>query len=383
MQTTESGKGFEIPKLNEKQFSIWKVKIKFYMRIKGLEHTLMENSTATPEEDSLALGYIIAAAPNHLVQHLDQDFTTAFAAYKELCRNYEPDTTPRVLAMETELRNAKPANNESPVEFLQRQRQRFCELKALQPLLSEYDVVLYELTKLPVRFNSQVSELMKIKRDNTVTPLTFTLVTSEINHAGIWMEIQEKNQPPSTPAFSAHMSAAARPPTPYKVKFNGPSRGRGRGNPVFVQFSSTSSRLQTKNACYNCGVVGHHAQFCPHPKESYPHHHSHPQSHHHPQTQTQSAVAAALAPRHTSAQHIAFTSTTVAHYKNVWIVDSGAEAHVCNNEGSFTSLAPGQGAIVFGNGASVPADGSGTVNLDCTLLIDSVFTTPQHCRDPD
>lgn len=384
---------FSFDKLNNCNYPVWAFKMQMFLMKENCWHTIEndeELNAATMIADKRAWNFIVLGVDDS--QHVHVKKTTggrqAWQVLKEI--HIQSTLSARIRIMKNLFRMCL-VEGASMQDHLQRLFEGFDELDAIGAGLESELAVCVILASLNSTYEPLITALEAWDSDR----LTLQAVRSKLLEE--WRRKTETNENPSGETALASQQNGVRrdfgssQKKDEKVCFGCGKKGHIRRNcraekTETAQFANAAlyarldvrrknssngknalitrvsdkikqrKALLCKRLCYDCREYGHGANVCPIKKKIRSEIQVVVQNKREIKIESHSAKLDRLA------KYYSFVSAPVCEQD--WIVDSGASAHMCGDENSFSELEIGSfGDIVVANGDKIRATGKGKVNL--------------------
>ena len=351
---------FDIEVLDSDNYYIWKQRMEMFLIVKDLwiyvKFGIPAEDTAAIVLDGKAKAYIGMAVKTHLLS-IVMTSGTSKAAWDALASMFEPKIAARQIVLQRDFLSLRKMPDETLNRYLGRVRELYGELLSVDFPISERVLVTTMLAGLPSEFDDVVTVYTQKKEDESLdlNEIQAKLISHEnLNKAKL------QSHPIEVPAFG-HFSGPTRRPSP---------------SPAVRRNAQFGNNRRFNGNCNYCGITDHMKRDCRKFLRDQA-------------AERESGRPAPKPAQFSSAPPIVFMAMTSAELKTQWILDSGAEYHVCNDRDMFPYLEESDPLGQFGSIRSVsghitPVLGMGSVFLtfdigegrERSMLVHNVLYVP-------
>jgi flavodoxin len=289
---------YGVKKLDTDNYAVWAYKMKLLLTIKDYWKAIegVEGEEVSVEEDAKALALVGLCVEDHHLPTIEK-CQTAKEAWDALKRVYSARSTALVLQLKKQLNSLRKEAVETVTRYGARARTIRDQLQAAGHTVSDDDVVLSVLAGLPAEYDMLVTVLENADKSPSLDDVLAKALLVEGKSASSGQQSQER-----VALFNGKVYQGQKHTTtePGKVTASDGSGGKGGG--------------KAGKVCYYCGKKGHFKKEC----------------------RKKKADDKAKGKQ----QVVALTAGAGLYLPDYWVVDSGAEQHVCCNKELLFNLKP-------------------------------------------
>jgi hypothetical protein len=152
-------------KLDGDEFMLWKIKIKMYLKERGLWNCTQEKELKDKENNEKAVFALCASVHDRDLLSISRS-NSAYEIWDFLCSKYESKSTHRILAEKDALEKLKMEKGTTVQEFIDKLNKQFLKLENLGAAISEKEQIVLLIRGFPARFQPFVFPL-KLRLDET------------------------------------------------------------------------------------------------------------------------------------------------------------------------------------------------------------------------
>ena len=322
---------FKIEKLTESNYHVWRQKIELILAFREIDHLIevgrpseQVDSEKWTKDDAKARAIIGLTLSDEHLEHI-RDCTTASEMWSTITDLFQRKTLLNKLACRRKFYSAKMSDGEKAITFISRVRQLAADCRAMGVAIDDQEIAMTVLCGLPQKYEHLIVAIDAAANDDT---LSLDFVKSRL----LQEEQRILDRGDYKPSQDAALVNTRRPPT-----------------------------------CYFCGKKGHIEQNCwqkfPNlrPKQSENKNSGlYARSSERDKQDSDNEDVVCLVAR--SIPKVARASAAL------WIIDSGATTHICNDKDMFSALKEIEPIdISIGDKSDVQAIGKGSVNLTLSV----------------
>lgn len=322
-------------------YGSWKLRITTLLKAQQLWAAVIE-ATDDAVMDARALNLIVNYVENALL-HDVAGSDSAHAAWTKLESMFRSSTQARQMDLLSELANLKKRKDESVQEFFSRSKQMAGDYRTAGGNLEDSDLLNYVATALR-RAAVFCNTMRTVETTSQITGIELTLDSI--------MSTMLRAEAEAARSRSRHEDEQLATAMAVNLPI-GSWRSRG---PATGQRKKPATGAD--NGCYHCGAPGHFKRDCRKFKAEQLRLQRHGDS-----SGSSKSPAAAHA---NASKAVAFGARdTLQPPSSAWLLDSGASVHITNDLSSLIDYVKYEAtqSVQFGNGAQLPAAGTGTVQL--------------------